>query len=228
MSREEKRDVMLIRHNHSRFQMSGRAGASVLALAGLLVAAGCSSSSGSASGTYRPYPETSSGAYWPGEPKTGTHINVSLSERKLYLKDGPRVVQTYSIGIGRDSDPTPIGDYRVQRIVWNPPWNPPDEPWAAGRDPEPPGSPTNPMKVVKLYFREPDYYIHGTGNLESLGGAVSRGCLRMAPADAASLARHLMDHGGAGRDASWFARVQGSNVTETVNLGTAVPMHVGP
>ena len=217
---------MQMQHNHSKIHMTTlRFGASMLALAGVFAASACSSGRASA-GTYRPEPYGSGASYF-GEPTTGVHINVSLSERKLYLKNGTQLVQTYPIGIGRDSDPTPVGDYTVQRIVWNPPWNPPDEAWAADKDPQPPGAPDNPMKVVKIYFHEPDYYIHGTGNLESLGGAVSHGCLRMAPSDAASLARYLMDHGGAARDASWFARVQSSNVTETVNLSSTVPMHVG-
>ena len=48
----------------------------------------------------------------------------------------------------------------------------------------------------------------------------------MAPSDAAALARYLMEHGGASRDAAWFQHVQTSNETQTVNLGTAIPMHV--
>ena len=48
----------------------------------------------------------------------------------------------------------------------------------------------------------------------------------MAPSDAAALARYLMEHGGAERDASWFQQVQSSNETETVMLGMGIPMHV--
>lgn len=217
---------MQIRHNHSSFHIARRRAVRAgLALAALLGAAACASSGSSASGTYRPTPDVGSGASWPGEP-SGVHINVSLGERKLYLKDGPRVMQAYTIGIGQPGYPTPQGDYSVRRIVWNPPWNPPDAGWAADKEPQPPGAADNPMKVVKIYFNEPDYYIHGTGNVESLGGAVSHGCLRMTPSDAASLARALMDAGGASRDAAWFRRVQSTNETETVVLPTGIPMHV--
>ena len=149
------------------------------------------------------------------------------ADRRLYLKDGSTIVQSYPVGVGRDAMPTPEGDYSVSRIVWNPPWNPPDAAWAADDDPQPPGAADNPMKVVKIYFKEPDYYIHGTGSLSSLGGAVSHGCLRMAPGDAAALARYLMDHGGASHDDAWFKQVQSSNATQTVDLSTAIPMHVG-
>jgi murein L,D-transpeptidase YcbB/YkuD len=197
---------------------------SALALAAVLAGAGCASS-GSASGSYHPTPILGPGASWAGEP-SGVHINVDLSERKLYLKDGTQVVQSYSIGVGQPGYETPTGDYSVRKIIWNPPWNPPDAAWAEDKEPQPPGTADNPMKAVKIYFKEPDYYIHGTGTLSSLGGAVSHGCLRMAPSDAAALARYLMEHGGASRDAAWFARVQRSNETETVVLNSAIPMHV--
>ena len=38
--------------------------------------------------------------------------------------------------------------------------------------------------------------------------------------------KYLMEHGGSPRDASWFARVQSSNETQTVALDKAIPMHV--
>jgi len=199
-----------------------------LALAGVLTAA-CASSGTSASGAYTP-PTSATvvrNASWPGEP-SGVHINVDLSERKLYLKSGDEVVRTYEIGVGQPGYPTPEGNYSVRRIVWNPPWTPPDAAWAADKEPQQPGAAANPMKVVKIYFNEPDYYIHGTGSIASLGGAVSHGCLRMAPSDAADLARYLMEHGGESRDAAWFQHVESSNETETVMLNTAIPMHVAP
>jgi lipoprotein-anchoring transpeptidase ErfK/SrfK len=203
---------------------------STLAIAGVLAAAGCASgSAGSSGGTYVPRtsPTATTGGSWAGEPG-GAHINVSLSERKLYLKNGSNVVSVYSVGIGKEGYATPQGDYTVRRIVWNPPWNPPDAAWAADKEPQSPGSPDNPMKVVKIYFQEPDYYIHGTGSVGSLGGAVSHGCLRMAPSDAASLARSLMQFGGSSRDAAWFQQVASSNETQAVTLSTGVPMHVAP
>lgn len=216
---------MSIQSSYTRFSIATRQfGGGALALAGLLMSAGCASggSTYSSSGSLAP----SASSYVDHTP--GVHINVGLSERKLYLKNGDAVVSAYSIGVGRDAMPTPQGDYSVNRIVWNPPWNPPDAAWADDKEPQEPGAPDNPMKVVKIYFKEPDYYIHGTGTLSSLGGAVSHGCLRMAPSDAASLARYLMDHAGAAKDDAWFREVQSSNETKTVNLGRSVPMHVGP
>ncbi len=219
---------MHMQRTYSRLQITPRRiVASALALAGALAGAACASSSGAAAGTYHPSTTagSGSGSSWAGEP-SGVHVNVSLGERKLYVKNGEEIVASYPIGVGRDAMPTPQGNYNVNRIVWNPPWNPPDEAWAANDEPAAPGASDNPMKVVKIYFKEPDYYIHGTGSLSSLGGAVSHGCLRMAPSDAASLAKYLMEHGGASRDASWFEHVESSNETQTVNLESSIPMHV--
>jgi murein L,D-transpeptidase YcbB/YkuD len=221
---------MSIQRSYSRLHIAmSRLGGGALALAGVLAGAGCASSGSSAAGTYHPTGTVAagSGSSWDGEDRTGVHINVDLSERKLYLKNGDDIVRAYPIGVGMDAMPTPQGNYSVRRIVWNPPWIPPNSAWAADKEPQEPGAPDNPMKVVKIYFNEPDYYIHGTGSVATLGGAVSHGCLRMAPSDAASLARYLMEHGGAARDASWFEHVQSSNETETVMLAAPVPMHVG-
>jgi hypothetical protein len=200
--------------------MAPRVARGALALAAVLAATGCASS-GTAGGMIH----GGDGSSWSGEPG-GVHMNVSLGERRLYLKDGNEVVRAYEIGVGQDAYPTPEGNYSVRRIVWNPPWTPPDAAWAADKEPQAPGAANNPMKVVKIYFNEPDFYIHGTGDTGSLGGAVSHGCLRMAPGDAANLAKYLTEHGGASRDAGWFQRVQGSNETETVMLGTSIPMHI--
>src|SRR5262249_41651741 len=152
---------------------------------GLLAAAACASG-GAASGTYHPLP-VGAGASWPGEPRGG-HINVSFGGRELYLQKGGSGVAADTHGGGQPRHQTPVGDYSIHTIIWNPPWNPPDEAWAADKEPQPPGAAENPMKTVKIIFRDPDYYIHGTGNVESLGGAVSHGCLRMVPSEAAALA----------------------------------------
>ena len=63
------------------------------------------------------------------------------------------------------------------------------------------------MKVVKIFFKEPDYYIHGTDAIESLGSAASHGCLRMDPEEVAELAKLIMEHGGQPREENWFLRL---------------------
>jgi len=131
-----------------------------------------------------------------------------LSERSLTIEDSSGVVRQYQVAIGQERYPTPHGDFMIRRIVWNPRWTPPpDAKWAKNQTPKDPGHPDNPMKLVKIFFKEPDYYIHGTDQIESLGNAASHGCLRMDPYDAADVAMYLMQHGGQPREESWFWKI---------------------
>jgi len=135
-------------------------------------------------------------------------LSADLSKRKLYVQRGDSMLRVFDVSVGRDRYPTPTGSYTIKKMIWNPSWRPPPESdWAKGKTAKGPGEPGNPMKVVKIFFREPDYYIHGTDAVESLGSAASHGCLRMDPEEVASLAKLIMEHGGAPRDENWFWRV---------------------
>jgi murein L,D-transpeptidase YcbB/YkuD len=154
-------------------------------------------------------------------------VVANLSERRLTILQGDSVVETFAIAVGKGSKPTPRGHYSIRKIVWNPAWVPPDEPWAKNKSPQPPGAKDNPMKLVKMFFQEPDYYIHGTSEVESLGEAASHGCLRMDPDDAYRVARFLMEHGGQPRDENWFWRVlHVRSETKTVYLDHPIPISV--
>jgi lipoprotein-anchoring transpeptidase ErfK/SrfK len=134
-------------------------------------------------------------------------LRASISARMLYVMRGDSLLAEYPVAVGTDEHPTPRGDFRIRRIVWNPRWVPPDVAWARGKSPKEPGSPSNPMQTVKIFFQEPDYYIHGTPAVESLGSAASHGCLRMDPDQAAVVARLIMEHGGQPREENWFWKV---------------------
>jgi lipoprotein-anchoring transpeptidase ErfK/SrfK len=117
------------------------------------------------------------------------------------------LVWQYPIAPGADGYATPPGRYSIRKLIWNPRWVPPDAAWARKYTPKPSGHPANPMKVVKIFFKEPAYYIHGTAEIHSLGTAASHGCIRMDPEHVAEVARFVMEHGGQPRDESWFWRV---------------------
>ncbi|CAN5305173.1 hypothetical protein BH23GEM2_BH23GEM2_24130 [soil metagenome] len=161
------------------------------------------------------HPATASpGMPFPGQSVTASaaaerplSLYTSLSQRTLYVYIGDSVAATYPVAIGKDGHPTPTGTFSIRKIVWNPGWVPPRSPWARGKTAKPPGHPENPMKLVKIFFREPDYYIHGTSEFESLGSAASHGCLRMLPDEAGSVAKWLMEHGGNPKPESWFQRI---------------------
>jgi lipoprotein-anchoring transpeptidase ErfK/SrfK len=154
-------------------------------------------------------------------------LTADLSARKLYVEEHDQVVLSFPIAIGLPQHPTPTGSFLIRKIVWNPAWVPPDKKWARRDRPRAPGDPYNPMRLVKIFFRPPDYYIHGTPYVGSLGTAASHGCLRMDPVDAAEVAQYVMEHGGQPRDESWFWRViHARSQTRTVNLRNPVPMSI--
>lgn len=142
---------------------------------------------------------------------------ADLSARMLTVQRGDSTLKTYSVAVGQERYPTPVGNYTIRKIIWNPSWRPPPgSDWAKGKTAKGPGDPGNPMKVVKIFFREPDYYIHGTGDVDSLGSAASHGCLRMDPAEVADLAKLIMEHGGQPRGENWFWRILHSRREEKV------------
>ncbi len=150
-------------------------------------------------------------------------LTASLSTKRLNVRQGDSLVAEYDVAIGKDAHPTPTGNFRIKRLIWNPRWVPPDVPWARGKTAKEPGHPANPMKMVKIFFKEPDYYIHGTGDLQSLGTAASHGCLRMDPEQAAEIAKYVMLHGGKPREESWFQRIiHFRRQEEVVHLDTPI------
>jgi lipoprotein-anchoring transpeptidase ErfK/SrfK len=123
-------------------------------------------------------------------------IEVSLSDCELRVIENGETVATYGVAVGRPSHPTPTGAFRTGAIEWNPSWTPPPSKWAENKKYQPPGAAANPMQAVKIYFRAPYYYIHGTNNPDSIGEAASHGCIRMVPEDASELARRIERAGG--------------------------------
>ena len=131
-----------------------------------------------------------------GAGQDGMRLEASLSSRTLKVVENGDVVHTYGIAVGMPSNPTPTGTFRTGVIDWNPSWTPPPSDWARDKTYQPPGAPSNPMQGVKIYFKAPWYFIHGTNNPGSIGAAASRGCIRMTEGDAVALAKQIEDAGG--------------------------------
>lgn len=136
------------------------------------------------------------------------------------------VLETFAVTVGKDDNPTPEGEFEIRKVIWNPSWKPPDAKWARGKTAKAPGHPENPMKRVKMFFREPDYYIHGTGDDDSLGKAESHGCIRMSEDDVTKLGRLVMEHGGKSMPEPWYRRILRLRTTKVVYLEAAVPFEI--
>jgi lipoprotein-anchoring transpeptidase ErfK/SrfK len=153
-------------------------------------------------------------------------LEVDLSRHQLVAVADGEEVGSFNISGGKEKYPTPTGTFKIRKLIWNPSWKPPDAKWAKGKKPTPPGHKDNPMKVVKIFFKEPDYYIHGTGDVESLGGPASHGCIRMAPDDVAKLGQLVMEHGGKTMPESWWRRIFRRRTTKVVYLEVPVPIQI--
>ena len=153
-------------------------------------------------------------------------LEVTLGGKTLDVKQGDKIVASYQISPGLPKHPTPKGNFTIKRIVWNPKWVPPKEGWAKGKKATAPGDPKNPMKVVKIFFKEPDFYLHGTADEKALGDPASHGCIRLSSADAYALARLLQEHGGAPKTEDWYRNAIGGARTISVRLPKPVKIRI--
>lgn len=120
-------------------------------------------------------------------------LQLNLPGNRLYVYENGEQIAKYRVAIGMEGYETPVGEHRVTHAIWNPWWHPPNSEWARHRTVERPGSPTNPMGRIKLYFGDL-LYIHGTPEEEMLGRLVSRGCVRMSNEQVMGLALYLHRH----------------------------------
>jgi lipoprotein-anchoring transpeptidase ErfK/SrfK len=160
-------------------------------------------------------------------PAGAISLATSLGKNILVVRVNGRDVKTFPVSVGVKAHQTPQGHFGIRHIVWNPSWHPPKARWAKGKQAAGPASASNPMKVVKIFFREPDFYIHGTDHEEKLGAAASHGCIRMSQADVYELGRLLQERTGAARQPLWYARVINGGQTASVMLPKPVPMVIG-
>ncbi|MFY0692776.1 MAG: L,D-transpeptidase [Paracoccaceae bacterium] len=123
--------------------------------------------------------------------KPGTII-ISNAERTLHRVLGGGKAELYQISVGRDGFLWTGTTYVGRKAEW-PAWRPPAS--MRARDPSlpeyvPPG-PYNPLGARALYLfsgkRDTLYRIHGTNQLETIGGFETSGCFRMTNADVMAL-----------------------------------------
>jgi murein L,D-transpeptidase YcbB/YkuD len=157
-------------------------------------------------------------------PSATLRLEVDLEARQLQVVEQGEVTRVYEVTVGKDGHPTPTGSYRITWLEWNPTWTPPNSPWARGRRPMGPG-PDNPMGRVKLFFRQPAYYVHGTVSEDELGRAASHGCVRLSNDDVIELAQLVMEHGGEPRPPGWFQRVI-DRFRDTQRVGLSAPVAI--
>lgn len=119
---------------------------------------------------------------------TPTVVTVSKSSTTVRVFVRGELVKTYGVAVGSSEYPTPEGQFVVQSMQVDPPWNVPNSEWAgdlAGQT-IPGGAPNNPLKARWIGFNG-SVGFHGTADIGSLGSAASHGCVRMNPTDVIDL-----------------------------------------
>ncbi len=115
-------------------------------------------------------------------------IVVSTSERRLYYVLGNGQAVRYGIGVGRPGFEWAGTKTVSMKREW-PDWRPPAQ--MLRRRPYLPrymkGGPENPLGARALYLGSSLYRIHGSNEPETIGQAVSSGCIRMTNEDVTDL-----------------------------------------
>jgi lipoprotein-anchoring transpeptidase ErfK/SrfK len=122
------------------------------------------------------------GRYAPGT------VVVSTNERRLYYVLGNAQAIRYGVGVGR-----PGFEWSGTRVISNkrewPDWTPPAQ--MLRRRPDLPrhmaGGEANPLGARAMYLGGSLYRIHGSNEPETIGQAVSSGCIRMTNDDVVDL-----------------------------------------
>ena len=95
------------------------------------------------------------------------------------FQDG-KLVKSYKVGIGYPEFPLPQGMRKAEKIIFNPTWTPPDEPWVKGKvkagETVKAGDKLNPLGPIKIPIGLPSL-IHGGKNPARLGTFASHGCV---------------------------------------------------
>ena len=127
----------------------------------------------------------------PTKEQAGT-VTINTRQRKLFLSLGEGRAIEYRIAVGRQGFSWK-GVAEVGRKAFWPGWTPPPE--MLDRRPELPahmdGSMENPLGARALYLfqdkKDTLFRIHGTNEPDSIGKAVSSGCIRMLNSDVMDL-----------------------------------------
>jgi lipoprotein-anchoring transpeptidase ErfK/SrfK len=122
-----------------------------------------------------------------GHEKPGT-IVVRTSERRLYYVLGNGQAIRYGVGVGRQGFSWSGTKTVTMKKEW-PSWRPPEQ--MLRRRPDLPrymaGGQDNPLGARAIYLGSSLYRIHGSNEADTIGSAVSSGCIRMTNRDVVDL-----------------------------------------
>ncbi|WP_310487532.1 L,D-transpeptidase [Chamaesiphon sp. VAR_69_metabat_338] len=117
-------------------------------------------------------------------PIADVNLVLKLKERKVYVYKGSQIVATYPVAIGKKGRETPTGEWQVMETIVNPGWTN----FNTGKMMSP--GKNNPLGSRWIGFwtdGKDTIGLHGTNKPDSIGKAVSNGCVRMYDKDVQAL-----------------------------------------
>lgn len=124
---------------------------------------------------------------WSGQQPPGTVV-ISTSQRRLYYVLGRGQALRYGVGVGRQGFSWAGTKTVSMKREW-PDWRPPAQ--MLKRRPDLPrhmaGGMDNPLGARAIYLGSSLYRIHGSNEPDTIGAAVSSGCIRMTNRDVMDL-----------------------------------------
>lgn len=119
-------------------------------------------------------------------PQEELTLHVEVDRRRLLVFLGDWFVKEFSVGVGKESTPTPRGWFKVQKKQENPDWTRPQDGKVVRA-----GDPANELGSVWIHIaneQHPEHYgIHGTNKPDTVGSACSQGCVRLANEQASEI-----------------------------------------
>ena len=108
-------------------------------------------------------------------PRRHRQVLVSVSHRKLAVREDGQLLRVFSIAVGAEVSPSPTGKFQVVTRLVEPTYYHPGKVIAPGAE--------NPLGTRWIGLDRKGYGIHGTNAPASVGTAASHGCIRMRNTD---------------------------------------------
>ncbi|MEW6734499.1 MAG: L,D-transpeptidase [Acidobacteriota bacterium] len=152
-------------------------------------------------------------------------IVVNLPAYELSLIQANHIIKTFPIAIAAPKYAMTLGLHKASHLIWNPSWTPPPSDWAVNERPRGPGERGNPLGRIKIRLGG-NFLIHGGGG-NTVGRAVSHGCIRMRDEDVLELARAITELRQLPiTDKQWESLVRNRNRQFGIKIEPIIPVEV--
>jgi lipoprotein-anchoring transpeptidase ErfK/SrfK len=126
------------------------------------------------------------------EAAAKTSVKVDVKTNMLGVFEGDKIIAAYPVSVGSKQTATPIGEWKVRGVAKLPTFRWDERMLKHGERSKnfyllKPG-PNNPVGVVWIALNKRGIGIHGTDEPDTIGQAVSHGCIRLANWDVVRLA----------------------------------------